>query len=86
MSPGGKKADEREPRVQGELEGGSKKAHRSIEMGWQRQSPGCTWSGGPEMGSSQTLQSGPLLYPHETLNTLHPLKLKWHNGRTFLVK
>jgi len=30
----------------------------------------------PEMGSSQTLKSGPLLYPHETINTLHPLKLK----------
>ena len=28
------------------------------------------------MGSSQTLKSGPLLYPHETINTLHPLKLK----------
>lgn len=31
---------------------------------------------GPETGSSQTLQSGPLLCPHETLNTLHLLKLK----------
>ena len=46
--------------------------------GWVLQPVGWVRGGmqGPEMGSSQILKSGPPLYPHETLNTLQPLKLK----------